>query len=143
MLCNTSAKESIETKGSQRNSERRIFVKKPDTGKVSTRAATAYGRQLKIIELNEQETFNNYEYSKIWDKKAYSLKTLLTYHWKSQGVHYGVKVGRGTGAIIESLIKQVTQENSSSSKKRGHSLIKKRGKPWSPIIEGHNQQAMQ
>ena len=55
---------------------------------------------------------------KIWDKKAYSLKTLLTYHWNSQGVHYGVKVGRGTGAIIESHIKQVKQENSSSSKKR-------------------------
>ena len=76
-------------------------------------------------------------------KKTYSLKTLLTYCWNSQGVHYGVKVGRGTGAIIESLIKQVTQESSSSSKKRGHCPIKKRGKPWGPIIEGHNQQAMQ
>ena len=48
MLCNTSAKESIETKGSQGNSERRTFVKKPQMGKVSTRAAAAYGRQLKI-----------------------------------------------------------------------------------------------
>ena len=46
MLCNTSAKESIETKGSQGNSEQRTFVKKPQTGKVSTRAAAAYDRQL-------------------------------------------------------------------------------------------------
>ena len=33
MLYNTSAKEPIETKGSQGNSERRTFVKKPDTQK--------------------------------------------------------------------------------------------------------------
>ena len=49
MLCNTSAKEPIETKGSQGNSERRTFVKKPDTGKVSSRAAAAYGWQLKKL----------------------------------------------------------------------------------------------
>ena len=46
MLCNTSAMESIEIKGSQGNSERRTFVKKPDAVKVSTRAAAAYGQQL-------------------------------------------------------------------------------------------------
>ena len=69
MLSNANA-NAKKAKRTQRNTKERIFGKKPRMKKVSTRAAAAYGRQLKIKGVKRH-----------FCQKLYNFISLLLRNW--------------------------------------------------------------
>ena len=50
-------------------------------------------------------------------------------------MHYGVKVGRGTGAIIESHIKQVNRKTAVAQKREETAQLSRGESPGAPLLK--------